>query len=411
VDQTDETALRSIRTTAERVLAVAWGGPVRLGEGERQQGTMHRSRVLRCSLLEAPAGAPATVIVKCAQGDGDQKYDPAEAEPGTPAWRLFSEWAGTQFLNSLPADPPLCGRVYGGDRDSGLIVLEDLGEGECLADLLQGSDRERVEAGLVTYAASLGRLHAATAGREPEFERCRVALLGATGVSGSPSANEDRARDRLGNWLIEDVPKFREGAEALSVRLPPGFEEEVAVVAAAIREPGPFLAFAPGDTCPDNHRFAGPWLRFFDFEFCGFRHALLDAAYFRLPFPTCWCVNRFPPEIRPRMDVAYRAELVRGCPAAADDPLFRTQLVAACAWWTITTVSWHLLVALEKDGEWGVSTVRQRQILRLDTFAATSEELGHLEAIGAAARAMAARLRVLWPPEAEMPLYPPFRSG
>ena len=163
------------------------------------------------------------------------------------------------------------------------------------------------------------------------------------------------------------------------------------------------------ETCPDNHRFAGGWLRFFDFEFCGFRHALLDAAYFRVPFPTCWCVNRFPPEIPPRMQAAYRAELIKGCPAAADDARFHAGLVEACAWWTIATVSWHLLGALEKDSQWGISTVRQRQILRLDNLAATAEELGHLEAIGATARGMAARLRELWPPEAEMPLYPPFR--
>ena len=55
--------------------------------------------------------------------------------------------------------------------------------------------------------------------------------------------------------------------------------------------------------------------------------------------------------------------------------------------------------------------VRQRQLLRLDTFAATTEQFGHLEAIGATARKMAVRLRSLWPPEAEMPLYPPFRAG
>ena len=53
----------------------------------------------------------------------------------------------------------------------------------------------------------------------------------------------------------------------------------------------------------------------------------------------------------------------------------------------------------------------QRQLLRLDTFAATAAQFGHLEAIGVTAREMAARLRSLWPPEAEMPAYPPFRQG
>ena len=96
-----------IIAAAERVLSEAWGNPVRLGVAERQSGKMNRSRVLRCPVVEAPAGAPATVIVKCVQGDGGQAYDPQEAQPGSPAARLFNEWAATQFLSSLPAEPRL----------------------------------------------------------------------------------------------------------------------------------------------------------------------------------------------------------------------------------------------------------------------------------------------------------------
>jgi hypothetical protein len=94
------------------------------------------------------------------------------------------------IVNSLPADPPLSGRIYGGDRTAGLIVLEDLGEGECLADLLQGHDRARLEAGLMTYAASLGELHASTIGREAECERRRAAL----GGSGSSASRRSSKR-------------------------------------------------------------------------------------------------------------------------------------------------------------------------------------------------------------------------
>src|SRR5260370_39221368 len=97
---------------------------------------------------------------------------------------------------------------------------------------------------------------------------------------------------------------------------------------------------------------------------------LLDAAYFHVPFPTCWCVSRFPPEIPPRMQAAYRAELVKGCPEAGDGRRFQTSLVECCAWWTIATVSWSLLGALKEDGQWGISSLRQRQLLRLDNFAA-----------------------------------------
>ena len=105
--------MEAIIAAAERVLSEAWGNPVRLSAAERQSGTMNRSRVLRCPVLEAPGSAPATVIVKCFQGDGGQAYDPQETQPGSPAARLFNKWAATQFLSGLPAEPRLCSRIYG----------------------------------------------------------------------------------------------------------------------------------------------------------------------------------------------------------------------------------------------------------------------------------------------------------
>jgi hypothetical protein len=63
------------------------------------------------------------------------------------------------------------------------------------------------------------------------------------------------------------------------------------------------------------------------------------------------------------------------------------------------------------DHEWGISTVRQRVLLRSDIFARTTQEFGYLEAIGASFAALAARLRRDWPPEADaMPFYPAFRE-
>ena len=65
---------------------------------------------------------------------------------------------------------------------------------------------------------------------------------------------------------------------------------------------------------------------------------------------------------------------------------------------------------LDGDKEWGIATLRQRILLRLAIGAAVTEEFGHLEALGATLGAAAAKLRALWPPEAEaMPYYPAFR--
>ncbi|MEZ4737122.1 MAG: hypothetical protein R3E79_59340 [Caldilineaceae bacterium] len=42
--------------------------------------------------------------------------------------RFFRDWAGAEFLSTLPGDPHHGPRFYGGDRGLGFIILEDLGD-------------------------------------------------------------------------------------------------------------------------------------------------------------------------------------------------------------------------------------------------------------------------------------------
>jgi hypothetical protein len=388
-----------LRRTAEAVLMRAWGGAaVHLGGGEmlRKAG---RNRVLRCVVETAPDGTPASVIVKASVGEGECAFDPSRDTDEAAAWRFYNEWASAALLSGLPGEP-LTARLYGGDREAGIIVTEDLGEGGCLADRMQGQDRAALEAGLLAYARGLGRLHAATIGREAEFLSLRRS------VGGSEMTREPEGI----RWERTNVETFRRQCETLGVPLATGFEADVARVRAELDAPGPFLAFAPGDTCPDNHRFVGTEVRFFDFEFSGFRLALLDTAYLRAPFPTCWCVNRLPSALVPTLEAAYRSELSVGCPAVGDDARFFGALTAACAYWAVTSVSWALDQALEADGPWGISTQRQRPPVRLDALADASAEFGLLPALGETARTLAGVLRTRWSDTEPMPLYPAFRE-
>jgi hypothetical protein len=398
-----EPDLSPLVASAERILADAWGGPVRLDAGDRQGGTRWRSTVLRLRVLEGPDGAPETVILKSFEGKSDEKFDPAETKPWGPAGRFFREWSATLFLNRLPDQPPLCARLYGADAERGFILLEDLGDGAALSDHLTGSDAAAAESAALAYAAGMGRLHAATAGHAAGLSTLRAEL--APHMEWPPDIGPS-ARD----WQDEDLPKFREGLAALEVTPAAGFDAETAEVARLLNMPGPFLAFAPGDTCPDNHRLFPDGVRFFDFEFSEFRHALLDGAYPVVPFPTCWCVSRFPEGLPRRMVAAYRDELVKGCPEAADDTRFVPSLAAATAAWAITSVGWSLAKALETDERWGISTIRQRHVHRMETFAALSAETDCFPAIGETCREAATRLRERWGEEGEMPLYPPWRS-
>jgi hypothetical protein len=110
---------------------------------------------------------------------------------------------------------------------------------------------------------------------------------------------------------------------------------------------------------------------------------------------------------------------VPGCPAAGDDRQFGQAVTAACATWVIDLLTWAIErpawflppQPLARDRQWGISTIRQRVLVRSGLLAETIEQYRHFEAIGQAVERIAARLRELWPASADaMPLYPAFRA-
>lgn len=395
-----------VAAAAARALSDALGGRVRLSAGERLGGSRSRSGVWRFVVADGPRGAPARVIAKRFAGDAT-RFDPDAQGMETDAGRFRAEWAAHLFLDRLGADPPLSPRLQAADPRAGVLVMEDVGEGPSLADRLTGDDAGAAVRAMERYAAGMGRLHAATLGRRAELEAARASI-----GAGETWTDRDVCP---GIWEAECLAPFLAVCERLEVGPAPGFEAEARAAADAVRADAP-VAFSPGDTCPDNHRRgADGHLRFFDFEFCGFRHPLLDAAYFRVPFPTCWCVGRAPDPVAPRLDAAYRAALSSAWPQAADDAWYRRQMARALGFWLLETLTFlpgegmHLAAALERDRPWGLAGTRERHLLRLDTFAETAEGWSELPAMAETARTLAARLRALWP-ETGVPRYPPFRE-
>lgn len=381
----------------ERILEASLGSVVRLATAPRLDGS-DRSYVFRLQLLEGPPHAPTSVIVKRAAVRDDETYDPNAAAFPAPAWRLFNDWAGLQFLSHVAPSDPLAPRLYGGDPNAGLIVLEDLGTGETLDQVLLGGDAKMAEQGLVDLAALLGRMHALTIGRQSEFDRYRDML----------GPRDKETEYYAYQWL---ATALHGAAKDLAVTPAPGVDDDLAVLIETIKAPGPFLAYTHGDPCPGNDVRVGSGLRLLDFEFGDFRHALTDGVYGRILFPTCWCSNRVPTSVVMQMESKYRAMLMRECPAARDDVLFSKAVVVGCAYWALTMYSWNPVAdLLAQDREWGIATIRQRVLARSEIFAQTAEEFGHLEAVGATLRAIAAKLRTLLPAEVEsMPFYPAFR--
>jgi hypothetical protein len=392
-----------VRAAAERVLTQTFGGPVRLGqpEGVWVYPDECRMTIQRAAVREGPPGVPATVIIK--RIGGPDPYDPQDLRlrgpafyDATPAWRLITEWTATRFLSRFAFDPPLSPRCYGGDRAEGFVTLEDLGSGERLYDLLHGSASARAEAALLGYATALGRIHGATAGREQEYDRLWAELGDHATTERSVEAEE---LSRLWRRIL-DV------GNALGVCWPGGVEVEIQAVAASVREPGPFLALTHGDAFPANDLFANGRLRLYDFERAAFRHALFDG--FIKPHLLPWRRYRLPKAVEHRFEMRYRDELTTGCPEAADSDRYARASLEMRAVWVLWNTCRYLESALERDSHWEgdlsdeerlvCPTVRQRTLLILDSFAEATEQVGHLEAMGAAARRLAESLRTCWQP-------------
>ena len=379
---------------ATSLLADAFGGSVYLGKGEDLGGSP-RSRVYRFAVVDGPATMPASVIVKQAHSTTDAVFDPDS--PRMPAWTLFNDWAALQFLSQAVPDGAPVPRFYAGDRTRGLFIMEDLGRGERLDHLLLGNDPGAAETALVEFAALHGRLHALTIGKQDDYLRIRQSL----------GPVEEESEYFRYAWLASTLDQT---ASVLDIAPATGIAADLAELTSALLHPGPFLAFIQSDSCPDNCVRVDASMRLLDFEGARFTHALLEGVYGRVPFPTCWCVYRLPEHIPLHMEKAYRAELVHGCPAAADDTLFYRAVVEACAFWMLDLYKFFpLSTLLEKDYQIVTSTVRQRLLLRSAIFARLSEEFGHLEALGATVRTIAAKLSPLWPEAVDIPYYPAFQ--
>ena len=385
---------QNLITTAEQVLSKTFGSTIRLGEGEDLHGGA-RSSVYRFDILNRPLDTSKSIIVKQAKSSQQGTYNPDKAT--IPAWTLFNEWASLQFMSDIASDETSLGPCfYGGDRAVGLIVMEDLGPGIRLDQLLMGNDPTAAGTALIEFATIHGRLHTQAIGRQIEFQRLREAL--------GPSVLEDGHYTY--DWL---ALTFYQTCKLLDVTPKSGVEAELEMLKASMLHPGPFLTFVQQDSCPDNCLFNASGLRLLDFEGGRFDHALKGGVYGRMRFPTCWCVYQIPDDILTRMEVAYRIELMKGCVEAANDTLFYHAVVEACIYWMIESYKMDPLAKnLEKDRLIAAATGRQRYLMRSDVVVKTTEEFDHMKAIGATIRAMAIKMRQLWPDMEETPYYPAF---
>lgn len=311
-----------------RAAAAVLGEPLR---DAIDLGGSERSAVLRCVL---PDGG--TVVVKA--------YPPTEA--GRLGWA--AEAAGLEFIAAMPSggSGP---RLLGVDREVPLVVMSDLGSAPSLADLLLGSSQAAAARAWLDWAATCGRLAAASAGCQDQFIRIR----------GQYGDGPDS------RWLPDYVRRAADLVVPLGLEVPAGLAADLADVVAGC-EHG-YQVFSPGDICPDNNLVTAAGIRFVDFESAEFHSVFLDAAYLRMPFSTCWCVLRMPPGLAAAGESAYRREVAAAFPDLAANAVWEAGVLRACVAWTIHAMSYLLDRAVSGDASMNddvAAAPGRRQLLR-----------------------------------------------
>lgn len=171
------------------------------------------------------------------------------------------------------ARPPVVPVLLGTDVEARVLVME------CLPDQGPAYDWP------VRWAAALARLHAATG----------------PGDHGS-----------LPPWAgpaAADVDAFLRLAGRLGVLAPPQVAGELHRLLDrldASQHPSQHYALLHGDPCPGNDLYSADGARFFDLDQASLGSGLVEVAYLRIGFPTCWCVTVVPDPLIRRAEQAYR---------------------------------------------------------------------------------------------------------
>ncbi|GAB3834282.1 hypothetical protein GCM10027610_029650 [Dactylosporangium cerinum] len=206
----------------------------------------------------------------------------------------------------------------------------------------------------------------------------------------------------------DDVDAFLSLAQRLDVPVPPSAADELRAVLDRLDGDGAG-SLLHGDPCPDNAVLTDDGIRFVDLEGAQRGPAMVELAYLRIGFPTCWCVTALPAAQIAAAEAAYHdTRRSLGHPTTGDD------LTDACVGWLIQGDALvqraarrgadHWAALTRADWEWGTATARERLLHRLDVV--TTMTAGHTQLAGVAALtdAMRSLVRQRWPRLSTLPM-------
>ncbi|GGV85687.1 hypothetical protein GCM10015535_32740 [Streptomyces gelaticus] len=316
----------------------------------RRLSSSPRSRVWRVDL----AGRPAVVKQIVDGPDAEERYARELA-----ALRLAAR-----------GEEPVVPALLGVDPGERVLVLEHLDHRRPPGDWI------------VAYAAALARLHAAgrpeDAGALPRW----------------------RGPDEA------DIDSFLSLAGALEVPVAPGVPGELDGLVHRLGQ-APGHALLHGDPCPGNDLHTADGTRFIDFEQASLGSGLVELAYLRIGFPTCWCVTAASAALLDRAESAYRTAWRTATGTVLRDDDLTVDLTDACAGWLLQgdalverarrKTADHLARIPERDWKWGTATARQRLIHRLGVVSRMTIGRADLSGLHRLSTDMRRRMLTRWP--------------
>ena len=209
-----------------------------------------------------------------------------------------------------------------------------------------------------------------------------------------------------------DVEAFLRLARRLGVLIPQSADVELYAVLARLANGG-MDDMLHGDPCPDNAVVTDDGIRFVDLEAAQRGPAVVELAYLRIGFPTCWCVRALPPAHVEAAERAYHdTRRSMGNAEPTDD------ITDACISWLIQGDALverarrrstdHLTSLIRDDWAWGTATARQRLLHRLGVAATMARDCEHLTGVATLTQRMASAVKRRWP---RLSVLPPSRNS
>ncbi|RVW04323.1 kinase [Rhodococcus xishaensis] len=380
--------LSEVVAAAEKLLTRRTGAPVRLVDPVDLGGS-GRTVVLRVRVAENPFSLPRTLVIKQLletphQVGPSRRIEMEFPEHSAGEVAFLREAVSYQFATALATETRPGAALLAHDLEARLLVLGDLGDSTPFASLLKNADPDTVTNSLMAMAQALGRMHAATVGREEDF----TALLRRAEVAHHGDMLVEQAVVSL-----EAVPTLL--AEHLGVEVPTDVLD-IAARASKLFGGGRFRAFSPSDLCPDNIIVNDEGVRFLDYEWGGFRDATLDLAFALVSFPACLCSIDLSYERARAMTEAWRAEVVGMWPTLADDDFLTERVLDAQLAWV-----WLSTALFLPEDYTRIAAVREHQLsapradallARWEGLSTFAEKSGH-DVIAEHASRVVARLR------------------